>query len=671
MAQDPASSAQPSRRHSTKRPAPYSAVAPGRTGRQTPQNASMIEEEPAEAWWTMIETECTTTPEGEAFWAEEGASVELMPTSKRGIQHFVNDIEGFFIGALKRRAIEVNEKRLSPKDYEALQEAKQSEVRNFVAAKAFEALPPEWRPPLSKTIGMRWILTWKTKEDGSVKPKARAILKGYQDPNYEFRATTTPVMTKQTRQFVLHEAARRGWPVKKGDVTGAFLQGRTYPSELYCIPCPEILEAMGLGKEEIVKVKRGCYGLVDAPLEWYRSISEYLQSLGLVKSWAEPCCWFWKPQGELRAVVAGHVDDFLFSGSETDSEWKAIEQKIQQHFRWSDWEENTFTQCGVLIEAQVDGSFHLSQPHYMDKVNEINLSATRKRELHSPTTEHEKGQLRSVLGAISWHAQQVAPHFSAEVGLLLSDVTVNTVQTVVKTNQLLQAAKARRNHKMVVHAFPQETNLGLYAWCDAAGQNRRDGGSTQGIFIGIAPMSLSNGHVEKVTPIGWLAGKIDRVARSPGAAEAKATVSGEDMLFHARYQYGEFLVESPNIFDVDGTANVVPGCVISDSRNVFDKLNTEELSTKGAERRTDIELLCIKSSQRNNGLEVRCVHSEAQLSNALTKSGAKELDLYYQMGHRWRIVHDPKMMSAKKRKSHGITTFEQQETDQDHTNTFS
>ena len=74
MAQDPASSAQPSRRHSTK-----SAVAPGRTGRQTPQNASMIEEEPAEAWWTMIETECTTTPEGEAFWAEEGASVELMP----------------------------------------------------------------------------------------------------------------------------------------------------------------------------------------------------------------------------------------------------------------------------------------------------------------------------------------------------------------------------------------------------------------------------------------------------------------------------------------------------------------------------------------------------------------------------------------------------------------
>ena len=61
-------------------------------------------------------------------------------------------------------------------------------------------------------------------------------------------------------------------------------------------------------------------------------------------------------------------------------------------------------------------------------------------------------------------------------------------------------------------------------------------------------MSLSKGYVEKVTPVGWLASRIDRVARSPGAAEAKTTVSGEDMLFHARYQYGEFLTPSPNIF---------------------------------------------------------------------------------------------------------------------------
>ena len=77
------------------------------------------------------------------------------------------------------------------------------------------------------------------------------------DPNYEYRSTTTPVMTRQTRQLLLQMAAWRKWKVKKGDVSGAFLQGREYPNELYCIPCAEILEAMGLQPNEVVKVKRG------------------------------------------------------------------------------------------------------------------------------------------------------------------------------------------------------------------------------------------------------------------------------------------------------------------------------------------------------------------------------------------------------------------------------
>ena len=113
------------------------------------------------------------------------------------------------------------------------------------------------------------------------------------------------------------------------------------------------------------------------------------------------------------------------------------------------------------------------------------------------------------------------------------------------------------------------------------------------------------------------------------------------------------------MFDVDSTVNHVPGCVVSDSRNVFDKLQTEELSIKGQERRVDLELLSLKSAQRNNNVRVRWVHSEAQLGNALTKSGAKELDMYYQMGGTWRIVNDPKMRSARKRRSEGMDAFEE------------
>ena len=95
----------------------------------------------------------------------------------------------------------------------------------------------------------------------------------------------------------------------------------------------------------------------------------------------------------------------------------------------------------------------------------------------------------------------------------------------------------------------------MFVWADAAAQNRRDGGSTQGIFVGL--------------------GRIDRIARSPGAAETIAVVNGEDYLYHARYQLGEILQAVTNVFDVDETVNQVEGCVISDSRNVYDKLMTE------------------------------------------------------------------------------------------------
>lgn len=660
QAQDPLQTMQPTRRHSTKRPVqvPAESSQPKR-GPHVPDAA--MEANEFVGWWNEISDQQFSEAQGQSFWAQDGSMVEIeipLPETNRGRKALVEDMASYFVGALKRRAVEVSEKRLNPDEFKQFQEAKYKEVKNFISSEAFKALPKELQPDRSQAIGMRWILTWKMKDDGSYKPKARAILQGYQDPEYEHRPTTTPVMTRMTRQLLLQRAAQFRWKVRKGDVTGAFLQGRVYPNDLYCIPVPEICKAMNLQEGEIVKVQRGCYGLVDAPLEWYRSISETLEELGLVKSWADPCCWLWKPQGIPRGMVAGHVDDFLFTGAPDDKEWQAIEQALQKKYQWSDWEEDKFVQCGVHIEAQPDGSFHLSQPHYMDKVSEINLSARRRKEGNSPTTEAEKTALRAILGAISWHAQQVAPQFSAECGLLLSEVSESTVETIHKANRLLSLAKARKDHVLKIHAFPPQAKIGLFAWADAAGQNRRDGSSTQGVFIGAAPLALQEGYMEHVSPIAWHASKIDRVTRSPGAAEAKAVINGEDWLFHARFQMGELLDPLPNIFDVDSVVNLIPGCLSSDSRNVYDKLQCEELTIRGAERRTDIELLCLKSAQRYNGVDLRWIHSEAQLANALTKAGARELELFYKSEFRWKIVHDEKMRSARRRKHEGLQPFE-------------
>ena len=336
-------------------------------------------------------------------------------------------------------------------------------------------------------------------------------------------------MTRQTRQLILQLAAWKRWEVQKGDVTGAFLQSREYPDKLYCVPCPEICRAMNIPESSITRVRKACYGLVDAPLEWYRSVDIFLQGEGFEKLWSDSCCWILRKDGEIKGAISGHVDDFLFGGKAGDCFWEDKLRAIREKFKWGDWSSKKFTQCGVLVEQTAEG-FELSQPSYLDNLHEIGVNASRRKDRSSPTTERERSQLRALLGGISWHAQQVAPYLAAEVGLLLTEVSRSTVETIVKANILLAQAKSRCNAKMLIHGFQPNEELTLVAWVDAGNGNRADGGSTQGIFIGMTPKDILNGSVCGVSPITWHSQKIERVCRSPGAAEAQAAVNGEDAL---------------------------------------------------------------------------------------------------------------------------------------------
>ncbi|CAE7205304.1 RE1 [Symbiodinium sp. CCMP2592] len=615
--------------------------------------------------WTSQVPESAWSAECVSFWEDQSAAVEVeidMPNTARQWERATANLSAYFTGALKRQAVEVSEKRLSPQELAQFKEAKMIEVKNFLAAKAFEVLPKHLQPSKEQAIGMRWVLTWKTKDSGEVKAKARAVLLGYQDPAYEHRATTAPVMTRQTRQMLLQVAANHRWNVYKGDVSGAFLQGREYPGSLFCIPCDEICDCMNIPRGSVTKLKRACYGLVDAPLEWYKTVSEFLESLGLERLWSDACSWVWRSEGRIQAMVSGHVDDFLFSGNEDNPRWNEIVRKIKERFHWGDWVCNEFIQCGVKV-SKTETGFCLSQEKYVEEIPEIPISSTRRKDSKAATTGWEKTQLRALLGALSWHAQQVAPHISAEVGILLSEVNTSTVQHLTQANQLLQSTRARKGHRMLIHGFGPTTELGMYAWVDAASQNRHDGGSTQGVFIGIAPVALLKGEVCPITPISWHSHKIDRVCRSPGAAETQAAVNGEDQLVYARYQWSEILYGNVDTKDPDTTVRRTTGCVISDSRNVYDKLQTEVLSIKGAEKRANLELLALKEAQSRTNVHIRWVHSEAQLANTLTKAnGGRELELFYRMGHQWRIVEDDRMRSARKRKAEGMSPLQQEST---------
>ena len=179
-----------------------------------------VQETEGSHWWESVPENARSAGECSFFGRianKQAVEVEIPPPeSRRGQEHMLKNMQGFFVSALKRRAVEVCERKLSEEDKAKFREAKATEVRNFISAKAFEALPANMQPDRSQAVGMRWILTWKVKDGGGVKAKARAVLLGYQDPSYEHRSTA-PVMTRQTRQLFLQFSAHNRFFFAEGE----------------------------------------------------------------------------------------------------------------------------------------------------------------------------------------------------------------------------------------------------------------------------------------------------------------------------------------------------------------------------------------------------------------------------------------------------------------------
>ena len=69
-----------------------------------------------ERWFDHVPESAWFTSTSE-YWTDKAAAVEIevtLPESRQGLESASRNLEAFFTGALKRRAVEVSEKRLSP-----------------------------------------------------------------------------------------------------------------------------------------------------------------------------------------------------------------------------------------------------------------------------------------------------------------------------------------------------------------------------------------------------------------------------------------------------------------------------------------------------------------------------------------------------------------------------
>ena len=205
----------------------------------------------------------------------------------------------------------MSERKLNKEERELMNQAKGKEVKEFIKEEVVQRLKDNELVSESEALKMRWVLTWKKNEDGSLKGKARLVVFGFQDPHLGTENTSAPTLNRRSKQILLQVVCERQWHLQKGDVTAAFLQGRPLARNKYAIAPKELAEAMGLPEgEKVVRLVKSVYGLTTAPLEWYSQVDKVLKELGGRQTAADPCVWvFNSSDGVHIGIIGAHVDD--------------------------------------------------------------------------------------------------------------------------------------------------------------------------------------------------------------------------------------------------------------------------------------------------------------------------------------------------------------------------
>ena len=131
-------------------------------------------------------------------------------------------------------------------------EAKKAELGNWIDLEAVDWVEDKGQ----KLISTRWVITENEYPDGEAKPKARLVIRGFEE-NEDIQADASTA-SKTALRIVLALAANYDWSISTADVKAAFLQERPINRDIYINP-PRELSTEG----KIWRLHRTAYGLVD------------------------------------------------------------------------------------------------------------------------------------------------------------------------------------------------------------------------------------------------------------------------------------------------------------------------------------------------------------------------------------------------------------------------
>lgn len=248
-------------------------------------------------------------------------------------------------------------------------EAIDSELRSMSKNEVWEIVP---RPKLTtdgrkaNIIDSRWVFKRKTEKDGSIKFKARLVIRGFKDKNiYELKETYAPVSRLPLVRSVISIINKFNLMTCQLDVKTAFLNGKI-DEEIY-MEIPDGVQVSQKDREsKVCKLKRALYGLKISPKRWNIRFTEIALKVGLKNSSLEPCLFMWRENDKFLILLL-YVDDILIASND-QRKLDEVKNELKREFEMTDLgEPKEF--LGISIgrdrEKQI---ITLTQERYINKI---------------------------------------------------------------------------------------------------------------------------------------------------------------------------------------------------------------------------------------------------------------------------------------------------------------
>ena len=463
--------------------------------------------------------------------------------------------------------------------------------------------------------------------------KSRLCIRGDQDPDALELERFSPTVNTMNLNVMLQLAVNLKMEIEVGDCKNAFCQSQPLQRKngpLYFKQPREGID--GMHEEQIVQIIAGCYGLVDAPLHWRRSLVQTLKKLGYQESRLDPCIYKLYDQGRLTGILAIEVDDILSCGK--GEHLKKMEE-LRSAYCFGKWvnlkEEKDGTAFnGRRLKREKDGTLHIDMRKFVsERLQEVKLEKGRKSQRKDEATEQERGQARATCGSLNWLSKEGRPDAAGPSSIMSSRLTRLTVEDIVDLNEVVK--KLKETPEMAIKIQPL-TNMQLAVVTDASFGN--NGHHSQGgqMIVAHEP-GLKEGRKVKANLVWWRSARLQRVVNSTLAAETQSLSKGLGDLLWMKVLLRELQEEKFNIREwpadmkheeitaiaSDQTSHSLQEClaIVDAAKSLYDYLAKETVG--GQDKRTAIEVQIIREEMKQLNGSLRWVDHPAMIADTLTK----------------------------------------------------